>query len=423
MNKTDKMDKTDRLLKLIITAAILAFFAVAIITMIVPKKSGAAPSGAGAPVGASAGGAPAGGGAAAGNAGSGSAGSGGTAGNRAAPTASSGDAASGAATADARSGSGNRAASAAGSGDTASGAATADARSGSGNRGATATAGDAASGAAAGNAGGGNRGGARAAITVSAKTIGDDTIRQIIKLNGDVSSQSAVNIYPETNGKIVRVLRKLGDNLTRGSVIAYIDPSRPGQAFAQNPVLATVSGTITSLNISLGETVTTQTAVATIGSLGNLKVTVYVAEKYSSYLKVGLSAELSFTTAPGEKFQAVVSSISPVVNSKTRTIETVLTLIDKDERIKQGMFAAVELVIREETDTIVVPSGAVKDYNGTTVVYIVDNNSIARRMTVTLGLKNDSESQIVEGVQNGDRVITAGTVTDGSTVKIAEKSL
>ncbi|KAA6336157.1 hypothetical protein EZS27_015682, partial [termite gut metagenome] len=62
------------------------------------------------------------------------------------------------------------------------------------------------------------------AITVSVKTLQPETIRQVVKLNGDVSSQSEVNVMPDTSGKITRMVKNLGDTVQSGEVIAYIDP-------------------------------------------------------------------------------------------------------------------------------------------------------------------------------------------------------
>ncbi|AEF83133.1 efflux RND transporter periplasmic adaptor subunit [Leadbettera azotonutricia] len=261
------------------------------------------------------------------------------------------------------------------------------------------------------------------AITVSAKTLQPETIRQVVKLNGDVSSQSEVNVMPDTSGKITRIVKNLGDTVQQGEIIAYIDPSRAGQSYSENPVTSPVGGTITSLPVTTGGTVSSATVIAVIGSLDNLKITIYVAEKYSAYLRRGLPAIVSFASAPGEEFAASVSAISPVVNNKNRTIETTLLLAKRDGRIKQGMFASVYLVIREENRALVIPRGAIKNYNGDPTVYVMDENSIARRIPITLGLTNDSDVQIISGLKEGDRIITAGSVTDGSPVRIVAAGL
>lgn len=256
-------------------------------------------------------------------------------------------------------------------------------------------------------------------ITVSVKTMEPETIRSTVKLNGEVESKSSVNIYPDTSGKITQIVKKLGDSVTKGDIIAYIDPSRSGSAYALNPVIATVSGTITSQPVNTGDTVSENSVIASIGSLQDLKITVYVAEKYSGYLKPGLEAAVSFTSIPGEEFDAKIISVSPVVNSTNRTIETVLELDSSDARIKPGMFASVSLVIQDAKNTFVVPKDTLKTYNTDTTVFIVGENSTAERITVTTGISNDSDIQITSGLESGMQVITAGSATEGSPVKIA----
>jgi RND family efflux transporter MFP subunit len=241
----------------------------------------------------------------------------------------------------------------------------------------------------------------------------------MVRLNGDVSPESEVSVLPETSGRVTRIIKDLGDSVRLGDVIAWIDPSRAGVSYEANPVLSPVSGTITKLAITVGAQVTTSSEVAAVGSLDQLKLVIYVAEKYSSYLKRGLPAVVSFTAAPGEEFEASVTSVSPVVNNKNRTIETNLHLKKTDARIKDGMFAQVRLVIREESKAIVIPRASIKDYNGTDTVYVVDENGFARRVRIVLGLTNDTDAQVLEGLQAGDRVITAGAVSDGSLVRIA----
>jgi len=144
--------------------------------------------------------------------------------------------------------------------------------------------------------------GGGAQITVSAQVMQKATIQQIVRLNGDVTPQTEVGIFPDTSGKVSRLLKSVGDTVTRGEVIAYIDPSRAGAAFSQNPVTATVAGTITALPVAAGETVGTSTRIATIGSLGSLKITIHVAEKYSAYLRAQASRSGEFFSSARRKF-------------------------------------------------------------------------------------------------------------------------
>lgn len=263
---------------------------------------------------------------------------------------------------------------------------------------------------------------AAAAVTVSVKTVAPETIQKTVLLNGEVSSRVETNIYPDTSGKISQVLKDIGDDVKRGDIIAYVDPSKPGSAYAASPVRATVAGTITYLPFHAGDTISSSTALATIGSLQDLEITLNVSEKYSSYIKNGLVAYVSLLSAPDTTFEAEITSISPVVNPASRTQQVTLKFNKNDPRIKPGMFAQVRLVIQEEENVFVLPQTALKTYNDDTTVFIVTPDDKAKRVVVTTGISNDADTQITSGLVSGDKVITAGSVTEGSKIRIAPSS-
>ena len=202
-------------------------------------------------------------------------------------------------------------------------------------------------------------------------------------------------------------------------MIGYVDPSRPGSAYAVSPVTATVSGTVIQLPFNVGDTVNTSNALAVIGSLEDLELKVRVSEKYSSYLKTGLAAYVSLVSAPDTLLLAKVTSVSPVVNTSNRTQDVVLTLDEKYAGIRPGMFAQVRLVVQEAQDTFVVPLDALRNYNDEAAVFVVTADNIAVRRIVQTGLANDNDIQITAGLMAGDQVIVAGSVTDGLPVRIA----
>lgn len=266
---------------------------------------------------------------------------------------------------------------------------------------------------------GGQGGNQPAAVTVSVKTLAPETIQKTVLLNGDVASKTQTSIYPDTSGKVSRLLKKVGDSVRRGEVIGYVDPSRPGSAYAVSPVTATVSGTVIQLPFNVGDTVNTSNALAVIGSLEDLELKVRVSEKYSSYLKTGLPAYVSLVSAPDTLLLAKVTSVSPVVNTSNRTQDVVLTLDQKYAGIRPGMFAQVRLVVQEAQDAFVVPLDALRNYNDEAAVFVVTADNIAVRRIVQTGLSNDNDIQITAGLMAGDQVIVAGSVTEGLPVRIA----
>ena len=255
------------------------------------------------------------------------------------------------------------------------------------------------------------------AISVSVKTMKKETIQSTIKVTGDISSTSEINIFPDTSGKVTRILKNLGETVSKGEIIAYVDPSKPGSSYVSSPVTATISGTIIDLPVDIGDTVNNGTMIAAIGSLTDLKITTNVAEKYSSFLKDGLPAYITISSN-SDRFNAKTVKISPVVNKNNRTIQVELKFDKYNPIFKPGMFATVDLVIQEKKDTFVIPKTAIKNFNNNDSVFIIDENNQAQRVEITTGISNDLDIAVTSGLKEGMKVVTAGSVTEGSTVKI-----
>lgn len=256
-------------------------------------------------------------------------------------------------------------------------------------------------------------------VTVSVHETRLEVIESTVRLNGNISSRSQVSLFPDTSGKLVRFVKEAGDSVRRGEIVAYVDPSRPGAFYQISPVLSTISGTLISRGVSAGDTVSTGSVIATVGSLTDLEIKVDVAEKYAASLHTGLHAYVSLISVPDENFDAVVTRVSPVVDAAKRTIEVTLAFSRQDDRIRPGMFGTVRLAVARSEDTVVVPRSALTTYNAEPVVYIVDSAMRARRRGVTVGLTNDESAEITGGLIAGDTVITAGSVTEGTAVRVA----
>jgi multidrug efflux pump subunit AcrA (membrane-fusion protein) len=280
----------------------------------------------------------------------------------------------------------------------------------------------------AGNGGGAGSGGVAAGTAVRITPVVLGTVENSIIINGDVLSSSQVSIYPTMAGKLTELRVRSGDWVSRGQVIAMVDPSRPGDSFFANPVTSTVSGVVLSVPVSVGETLTTGTAICVVGNLSDLKVETYVPERYSVNMRRGIPAQVSFEAMPGESFAAEVDELSPVLDPASRTLRIRLRFVPVadgriDSRILGGMFATVSLVTNSRIDVPVIPREALINTYGSWIVFVVaqDSNSAERR-EVTLGLESEDIVEILTGLENGERVVTAGQnfLTDGDPVRIVE---
>jgi RND family efflux transporter MFP subunit len=201
-----------------------------------------------------------------------------------------------------------------------------------------------------------------------------------------------------------------------------VDPSRPGEVFSQSPVVSTVSGTVLNAPFSIGDTVTTQSGVYILGDLSALVIETNIPERFVASVRHGMRGILRFEAIPGETFTAEVIEINPVLDPVSRTLRIRLRFINPDTRIKAGMFATISLVTNRRVDVPVIPRMSVISTYGSLVVFTVDENNIARRREVTMGIDNEDFFEVLGGVSLGELVVSAGQnfLSDGDLVRIVE---
>lgn len=246
------------------------------------------------------------------------------------------------------------------------------------------------------------------------------TLVDYIQASGDVEATRSIEVYPDMGGKLVRTNVNLGSMVTRGQVIAEVDPSTPGVPYEISPVIAPLAGAITSQPLQPGTTVTTSTAVAIIGSIDDLQVTTNVPERYAALLQTGMQAIVTLEAYPGVEFEATVVRVSPVVDSVSRTKELQLNFNRRDSRINAGMYAKIRLYTTERDNAIVVPEVAIVSSFGRQHVFVIsDDGTRAVQRDVATGMTVDGLTEILDGINDTDRVVIEGMhlLFDGSLIR------
>jgi multidrug efflux pump subunit AcrA (membrane-fusion protein) len=261
------------------------------------------------------------------------------------------------------------------------------------------------------------------AKSVRAKAAEIKTLRPYLDQGGDVNASVTVSVYPEIGGKLTDLAVEVGDSVSKGSRIASIDPSKPGSSYALSEVPAPIAGTVTAVLVNAGETVSSNTAIAKIGDIDDLEISVALPERDSAKVKKGMKARISLEALPGESLAATVVRVSPVLDSTSRTREVTVKLDSKDDRVAAGMYASVRIFTAPLADRVVIPSVAVVTRDEETFVYIVADESgkkVARKRTVAVGTSVDAEIEVKEGLSAGDLVVYEGQdlLSDGAEVTV-----
>jgi RND family efflux transporter MFP subunit len=149
----------------------------------------------------------------------------------------------------------------------------------------------------------------------------------------------------------------------------------------------------------------------TVRMVGNL------VEKGFKKVTPGVAAVVTLDTFPGEDFTGQVSRVAPVFDPATRTAQMEIEVPNPGFRLKPGMYARVRLTVDRRPDALTVPRNAIVDMDGQRGVFLVANDT-AKFQMVTAGLSDGERVEILDGLTEGQRVVTTGALAlrDGDRV-------
>ncbi len=256
-------------------------------------------------------------------------------------------------------------------------------------------------------------------FSVITKVVEPETLHGYIVANGEIESQNSVSVYPNVSGKIISTQVMLGSSVKRGDVIAYVDPSQPGEYYKQSPVYAPIAGSVISTPAKNGTTVSPNTEITRIGDINNLQIVADIPERYVSFLKPGLKALVSVQAYPEETFAATVKRVSPVVDAASRTKQIILTFDQRDPKINAGMFSQIILYTKDYSGAVTVPKSALVTNEDKYFAYVLQGDSTVEKREVSLGEEVDGIVQIISGLREGERVVVQGqtSLSQGAKVK------
>jgi membrane fusion protein (multidrug efflux system) len=258
-------------------------------------------------------------------------------------------------------------------------------------------------------------------VKAAAARIG--TVQSYIDVNGDVTTKTNVEVYPDIGGKLTELRVGLGDHVAKDQVIAMVDPSKPGSNYAASSVAAPITGTVTQINVSKGSTVGTGTVIAKVGILDEIEVHAQIRERDIAAVKAGQKAKVGFEAFAGETFWTTISYVSPVVDTVSRTLEIILTFSAKDTRILPGMYARVRLYTEAHVNKVTIPLSAIIERYGKYYVYVISRKETVDRVElreISRGLTVDDVVEILSGVKAGESVVASGQspLSDNALVRI-----
>ncbi|NQW40589.1 MAG: efflux RND transporter periplasmic adaptor subunit [Cryomorphaceae bacterium] len=314
--------------------------------------------------------------------------------------------------------------------------------------------------------------------TVTTLAVGSSAFQHDFDIYGTVKSDQSVTLYPESAGRIQRVLVRSGQKVSAGQVLVELDNSVVQSSLAEIKTqldlaqtlfdkqkrlwdqgigsevqylqvktqleglqkrLATAqkqaamaslrapfAGTIDELFLKAGEYAAPGMAVARLVSSGGLRLELDVPETYISRLKVGQKIALNFNSI-GLQTSASISQVGDFISADSRTFKVNVSL-PANSQIKPNMMASAQVVDYSSTGIITVPSRLIlQDSKGAnyTYLFVPSKNGLGKveRRDLQLGVSNNDATEVLGGLSLEEQIIDRGirSVQTGETVKAVIK--
>ncbi|MFL7870067.1 MAG: efflux RND transporter periplasmic adaptor subunit [Anaerolineales bacterium] len=230
----------------------------------------------------------------------------------------------------------------------------------------------------------------------------DATEEEIAKADADLALKEAQ--YNDAK----RAYDRIADGPNKDDLAAAQARVDAAQATLDMARLTTpFAGTVTEADPLPGDQVSAGTMAFRVDDLNNLLVDVELSEVDINSVSVDQPVTLTFDAILNKTYNGTVTEVSQagVVSQGIVNFTVTVRLSDADELVKPGMTAAVNIVIKEINDAVLVPSRAVRLVNNNYVVYIL-KDGMPQPVSIRLGSSSDTMSVVVGGELNvGDEVI------------------
>ena len=188
---------------------------------------------------------------------------------------------------------------------------------------------------------------------------------------------------------------------------------------ANTTVTSPVDGFVSKRVLDQGAFAGANTVILSVVDIGTVRMVANLVEKDMKRVQPGVQALVEVDAYPGEQFSGQVSRVAPVFDPATRTAPMEIEVPNPGYRLKPGLYARVRLTVDRRPNALTVPRGAIADIEGKRGVFMLENQ-VARFHEVKTGLQDNERVEILEGLTEGQRVVTVGTLAlrDGDRITV-----
>lgn len=186
-------------------------------------------------------------------------------------------------------------------------------------------------------------------------------------------------------------------------------------------IISPIKGVVSERLIKKGNMIGIDQEVFKVTDFDPLQAILHVPEHEMAKINPNQIAEIKIDALPGKTFNAHVERISPIVDPTSGTFKVTVVIDGKNTKLKPGMFGRIRIMYDTRTNTRLIPKAAVITEDSEQAVYVI-RDSLAYKKVVLTGYVNGTNIEIIEGLDDGEMVVTTGqgSLTDSAKVNVVK---
>lgn len=180
------------------------------------------------------------------------------------------------------------------------------------------------------------------------------------------------------------------------------------QIYPYVTIKATKNGVLLERKVNPGEIVEKNRELFNLADLKTIWLVGYAFEKDSPYLHLGEAVTGTIEERNGASINGVLSYVSPILDSTTKTLEVRADIPNKNFKIKPNMYAEM-FVNTGVAHVLAIPTDAVEKFGDYNFAYVKIAPHTYEERKVETGKKNDQYTEVISGVKAGEEVVTRGS--------------
>lgn len=184
-------------------------------------------------------------------------------------------------------------------------------------------------------------------------------------------------------------------------------------------LVADSTGVIAAVNAEAGQVVSAGQAVLTLVKDGEREIEISIPENRIEGLRNAQQIRVTFWALPDVTVEGKIREISPVADKITRTYKARISLQNPPAGVNLGMTANVVIASAGSNQAVYIPLAAIYQTGDTPGVWVVANETVSLR-PIKAGAFGDGQIQVLDGLQDGDVIVTAGVqkLREGQKVRL-----